>query len=348
MDFSTLLIYSMFMLISVTLAFISQHCSQPKNKLLFITVTYLFVVAFWGIRYNIGFDYKNYIEIYYEIKHGETSYVEPVYFFLCLIFSTVTSGEYYVIAAMSVITYWALFLFLLKKNILWQGLFFSLVFQFQFMAANQVRQALAVALFLVLLPYIEKKQRIKWIAGVLIISFFCHASALFLLLLIPFCRINLSGKKWCLILSILYILYLGGFFRNFGNILLTNFPLPENYQHFLLTDWMEAEEVGFSLVMLFNVLVALYVAWNYKMDDKRIFTLYMLGMCLYIVFVEYHLLLRLSFYLYYINIYVVSLYCKEKKSGRIILIISFLFFLFNCAQSTSLHGTIPYKTLLSK
>ena len=31
----------MFMLISVTLAFISQHCSQLKNKLLFITVTYL-------------------------------------------------------------------------------------------------------------------------------------------------------------------------------------------------------------------------------------------------------------------------------------------------------------------
>ena len=75
---------------------------------------------------------------------------------------------------------------------------------------------------------------------------------------------------------------------------------------------------------------------------------YMIGICLYIVFVEYHLLLRLSFYLFYINLYVVSSFCKEKKSGRILVIISVIFFLFICAQSTNMHGVIPYKSLLAK
>ncbi|WP_196052073.1 EpsG family protein [Bacteroides clarus] len=347
MDFSSLVIYAIFMQLSVSLAFVSRY-STPKYHFLLVLVTYLLVVSFWALRHDIGFDYENYTYIFYEIKNGYSSYVEPAYYLLCRIFSRVDGGEYYVIGAMSMLTYTILFYFFLRKNILWQGLLFSLVFQFQFMAANQIRQALAICVFFLILPYIEKKQTLKWGIGVGIIALVCHTSAIFLFLLIPLCRINLSGKKWCFIISILYILYLEGVFRSLGNFLLLNLPLPENYQHFLATDRVEAEVIGFSLVMLFNVAVALYVAWNYVTEEKRIFSLYMIGICLYIVFVEYHLLLRLSFYLFYINLYVVSSFCKEKKSGRILVIISVIFFLFICAQSTNMHGVIPYKSLLAK
>lgn len=348
MYFSTFLIYAIFMCLSVLLAFISQYSKRKIDKIFFLLIAYFVIVLFWSIRYDIGFDYENYIYIYYEIKNGYSSYVEPVYAFLSKLFS-VEGGEYLTISAMSFLTYFFLFYMFIKKNVLWLGVFFSLAFQFQFMAANQVRQALAISVFLCLLHSIEKKRSLTWIIGIIIVALICHTSALFLLVMIPFCRINLSGKKWCIIISVLFLLYLKGAFRNLGNVLITSLPLPDNYQHFLLSDRVESESVGFSMVMLFYVLVALYIAWNYNMKEDRIFSLYMLGTCMYIVFIEYHLFLRLSFYLFYTNIYIASMFCKEnRRLGKILLVVSFLFYLFVCAQPTNMHGVIPYKTLLIK
>lgn len=345
---STFLVYTLFGFVSVLLAYFADLCRNSLHKLPFVVLSFIVVVVFWAIRYDIGFDYENYIYIYYELKYGYSSYVEPFFTIISSFFADTKGGEYWVIAAMTFFTYLFLYIILIRKKILWLGLLFSLAFQFQFMAANQIRQAFAISVFLCLLPLIETKQTIKWCIGIILIALICHTSAIFLLFLIPFCRINISGRIWCIIISILFLAYLGGAFHQFGNYLFSILPVPENYQHFLSTERVEAEEVGFSLVMLFNILVALYLAWNYKLKEKRVFTLYMLGICMYIMFIEYHLLLRISFYLFYINIYVASLFCKEQsKKGIWLILASVVFSLFNFAQSSNMHGVIPYKTLFS-
>lgn len=343
---ATFFIYIVFVFFSTLLAYFGQKANNKILRFFFLVCTYLLVVLFWSLRKGIGFDYDNYIMIYYEIKNGYDSYVEPAYHIFTKICSF-DKGEYCVIALYAIFTYLMLFVLFIKKNILWLGVLFSFAFQFQFMATNQMRQALAISIFLLVLPLIEKG---RWLISYLLIglaALTCHTSALFLFFLIPFSNIKISGKKWSLIIIILYLMYLKGMFVAFGNLLLTAFPLPENYQHFLLSSHMESEHVGFSLVMLFNVLVALYVAWNNNFQEKRIFTLYMIGICMYIVFIEYHLLLRLSFYLFYANIYVVSMFCKEEKQkGYLLLFATFFFTLLICAQSTNMHGVIPYKTIL--
>ena len=350
MDINTFLIYTYFGIFSITFAYLSQICKRKENQIIFITITYILVVTFWSIRYRIGFDYDNYIHLFYEIKNEcQSYYVEPMYTLLCKLFAKIDKGEYMVIASMSALTYLFLFHILIKKRILWLGLFFSLAFQYQFMAANQIRQALAISAFLCLLPAIENKQPRKWIIGIILITLFFHTSALFLLFLIPFCNIKLSGKKWSLIISILFVAYLNDVFLKLGNFLFLTLPIPEKYQIYLLTERIEAEEVGFSLVMLFNILVAIYIAWNYQLKENRIFTLYMIGICMYIIFIEYHLLQRVSFYLFYINIYIASIFYKQQnKKGLWLILASIVFSLFNFAQSTNMHGVIPYKTLFSQ
>ena len=348
MYISTFFTYSIFGFISILLAYLSQVCNRYSHRVLLIIFAYILVVSFWSFRYGIGFDYDSYIFIYYEIKNGYSSYVEPAFYFISKLFSKISHGEYWVIASMSILTYLFLFYVLVKKNVLWLGLLFSLAFQYQFMAANQIRQALAISAFLCLLSLIERKQTLKWCIGIVLITLLFHTSALFLFFLIPFCQIRISGKKWCLIISILYIAYLSGIFHQFGNLLLTTLPVTENYQHFISSDRINPEQIGFSLVMLFNVLVALYIAWNWQLNEKRIFTLYMIGICMYIVFIEYHLLLRLSFYLLYVNIYIASLFCEEQsKKGVWLILATIIFSLFNFAQSTNYHGVIPYRTLFS-
>lgn len=332
---------------STLLAYLGEKVNNKTQRQLLLVCAYLFIVVFWSVREGIGFDYDNYIMIYYEIKNGYDSYVEPVYHIFTKICSF-DDGEYWVIALYTIFTYFMLFVLFAKKNILWLGVLFSFAFQFQFMATNQMRQALAISAFLLILPLIEKG---RWLISYLLIwlvAFTCHTSALFLFFLIPFSNIRISGKKWCFIIIILYLMYLKGMFAIVGNLLMTTLPLPENYQHFLLSSRMESEQIGFSLVMLFNILVAVYVAWNNNFREKRVFTLYMIGICMYIVFVEYHLLLRLSFYLFYTNIYVVSMFCKEeKKKGYLLQFATFLFALLICTQSTNMHGVIPYKTFFN-
>lgn len=56
MDFSSLVIYAIFMQLSVSLAFVSRY-STPKYHFLLVLVTYLLVVSFWALRHDIGFDY---------------------------------------------------------------------------------------------------------------------------------------------------------------------------------------------------------------------------------------------------------------------------------------------------
>ena len=349
MHIDTFFIYTFFGIFSFICSYLSQACKRRENQIIFISIAYISVVTFWSIRYRIGFDYDNYIYLFHEIKKGYSSYVEPMYTLLCKLFSNINKGEYLVIASMSALTYLFLFIILIKKKIFWPGLFFSFAFQYQFMAANQIRQALAISAFLCLLPTIENKQPSKWIVGIILITLLFHTSAIFLLFLIPLCNIKISGKKWCLAISILFVAYLNGAFQKFGNFLFSVLPIPERYQLYLLTERIESEDVGLSLVMLFNILVAIYIAWNYQLKENRIFTLYMIGICMYIIFVEYHLLLRVSFYLFYINIYMASIFYKQQsQKGLWLILASILFSLFNFAQSTNMHGVIPYKTLFSQ
>lgn len=349
MDLRSFLVYSSFLLISTLLAFISQSCKKKINSIAFLIFTYSFIVIFWSLRYGIGFDYDSYIEISKEIRKGYDSYTEPIYHFATLLFPF-DGGEFFTISFMSAITYFFLILFLYKNNILWQGIFFSIVLQFQFMASNQIRQALAITVFLLVLKYIEEKKYKIWIPVLILNVLLCHTSAFVLFLLIPIAqKIKLSNNKWMIIILILYFLQLIGTFKSLGNILLTSLPVPENYLHFINSDRVLAEDVGFSPVTFFYVLITIYILKYYNPTNRIILNLFLIGLCMYVVFIEYHLIQRLSMYCFYIIIYVISKYCvNSKQYGINIVLASTIFYLFLITRETNLHGVIPYNSLFDR
>lgn len=349
MDLRSFLVYSSFLLISTLLAFISQWCKNKNNSIAFLIFTYSFIVIFWSLRYGIGFDYDTYIDISKEIRKGYGSYTEPIYHFASLLFPF-DGGEFFTISFMSAITYFFLLLFLYKNNILWQGVFFSIILQFQFMASNQIRQALAITVFLFALEYIEKKSYKIWIPILILNVLLCHTSAFVLFLIIPFAqRIKLSNKKWMIIIVTLYLLQLVGAFKSLGNILLTTLPIPENYLHFINSDRVLAEDIGFSPVTLFYVLVTIYVLMYYNPKNRTVLNLYLIGLCMYVVFIEYHLLQRLSMYCFYISIYIISKYCaNSKQNGINVVLASIAFYTLLITKETNLHGVIPYSSLFDR
>ncbi|WP_299231495.1 EpsG family protein [uncultured Bacteroides sp.] len=346
MDFRSFLIYTVFLLVSSVLALMSQLCKKRINSIAFLIVTYIFIVTFWSLRYGIGFDYDSYIDISKEIRNGYDSYVEPVYHLASMLFQF-NGGEFFTISLMSAITYFFLIASLYRNNILCQGIFFSIVLQYQFMASNQIRQALAIAVFLFALEYIEKKKYKIWIPILVLDVLLCHTSAFILFLIIPLAQnIKFSNHKWIIIIVVLYILQLAGVFRNLGNIVLTSLPIPENYMHFINSDRVLAEEIGFSPVFLFYIIITVYILIYYNPQNRINLNLYLIGLSMYIIFIEYHLLQRLSMYCFYVIIYIISKYCiNSKQHGINVILASIVFYLFLITRDTNLHGVIPYKSL---
>ncbi len=340
----SVVIYSIFGYLIVITSYLGE---KGKNKGL-IALSFFIIVIFWGLRRDIGWDYEGYVEIFRNAQNNYNWNIEPGYYYLNILFTSLRDGYIYVLLIATIITYLFLFKALKKFKILWLGLYFSLVYQFQFMAANQVRQAIAISIFLYALYFLIKKKYLLFCIIVILTAIFVHLSAVALFLAIPFSKIKLSRRVWTIIIVSAYVLYIIGCFKLFGNYLFSILPLPEQYARYLLGERVNPEEVGFSIVQLCNVIIAIYIIWNYPHFNKsKLLPIYLLGMLMYMVFIEYHLFLRASFYFTYVNIILSSLIYKHSHNRGIPLIIfSGLLFMLICSRETNMHGIIPYQSLL--
>lgn len=346
MDIISAIIYILYGIISVGIAYVAQK----NNSKIIAGIAYLIVVLFWGFRCNIGFDYDGYVQIFDDIRYGQRSYVEIGYYYLNYIFSPWGNGYIGTFFLASAVTFFFLFKAFWERKILWQGLFFSLALQFQFMAANQVRQAIAIAIFLYILNYLENRSYLKFVIGIICIVFAFHTSAICLLFAIPLSRIRLNKIIWTIILVATYFLYLKGYFVSLGNYLFEILPIPERYTAYLLGDRVNPEQIGFSLVQLSNVLIGLYLLWNEKyILSKSLLPVFLAGLVAYMVFIEYHLFLRMSFYFVYSNIILASLLCsRSPKKGFPLVVFCGLLFVLICLQSSNMHGVLPYQSWFFK
>lgn len=340
------IIYIAYGVLSVGTAYVAEYNRDKRLAIL----SFMICVLFWGVRYGIGFDYENYVKIYEDIKVNGGFLVEPGWYALNFLFSRIPNGEVLVMMSASAITFAFMFLAFWRRRILWQGLFFSLVFQFQFMAANQVRQAMGIAIFLFILKYIEERRWIRYVLWVVLSSVLVHVSAIILLLAIPLSFIKVNKYAGVTLLAIVYLGYLLGKFTSLGNTVLFLLPIPEKYSLYLLTDRVFSEEVGFSIVQLVNVAVVGVLLWNKRVIKNEIaVTLMFTGSLMYMMFIEYHLLLRMSFYFLYMNIIVASLFVKKTAwRGQLLVTIMSFFFVMVCLQSDNMHGVLPYSSIFSK
>lgn len=343
MDVLTVYLYLSYALITVLIAYVAQRNKDKELALL----SYFICVLFWGLRKDIGFDYDGYVTIFKDIQFANHSYVELGYFYLNKLFSPFKDGYIGVLFLSTAITFGFLFYALWRYKILWQGLLFSLVFQFQFMAANQVRQAMAIAFFFCFVHLLRNRRFIKFAICVIITTICIHTSSIVLILCIPLSLIKINKYFACSTVVVVYLLYLKGFWTPFGHLLFTLLPVPEAYENYLLSNRVFSEEVGFSIVQLINVTLGIYILWNKKDIPNYLYSLYYFGLLAYLIFIEYHLFFRMSFYFVYLNIIAISFVCKSQpKKSQIVIVASILFFVLICSRSTNMHGIIPYQSIL--
>ena len=165
-----------------------------------LKISFLLIFIFLALRYNFGNDYKNYyqgfinINSYSSINYFNNSYhFEAGWLFLCRLFKPFGFFSMVIFLALfnCIVYYWFINRYVPKKYY-WLAVFIY-VFDPGLMLTHisAMRQSVAIAIFIISIPYIFKKDLIRYFLCIGIAWLF-HKSAFILL---PFCLLGFLNWK---------------------------------------------------------------------------------------------------------------------------------------------------------
>lgn len=346
----TYVIYNLALFFSVLFSTISERIKSTSNHIplvLSFSVVFLFV----GLRYNVGNDYQSYVYLFKSIVQGVNTHLEFGYYFINKLFASHFDGYKYAMIICAFITYLFLFLTLIREKILALGIFFIFTFELLFLTNDQIRQGLVIAVFLYAIYFIEQKKNYTYFLIITLAAILFHYSAF---LLLPAYFINrklISSYIWYIAIITSFVFYLKGFFQKILLNIISFIPYyGERYIKY--AKFITPEELGSGLAVLFWVVLSLFiVSQQEKIKRPIIVNLYMLGMIIYLISLDFHLLSRAASYLFYIKILIFPLYIKNEKNIFFIitiLTVALVFFELEVFLDLGKHGGFPYQTIFTE
>jgi len=202
--------------LAVFFAFISRYKDFRHG----LKISFILIFIFLALRYNFGNDYQAYhnnfliINNYDSINYFNKSFqLEPGWLFLCRLFKPIGFfGMVMILALFNCVVYYRFINKYLPPQYYWLAVTIYLFDpSFMLIQASAMRQSLAIAIFIASIPYIYKKDPIRYIIGIGVAWFF-HSSALILLPLYFLGYVNWKINKitGAVILASFISLYLFG------------------------------------------------------------------------------------------------------------------------------------------
>ena len=165
-----------------------------KKREIFVKKIFIILILFSGFRHNVGVDFKNYEQIYNNIKLNNMieieKYIETGYIYLNKIVIYIGGDFQLVLLIMALVSNIFIYKFIKEntcflsqkeKYMIYSVYVYFLIGAYYISSFNSVRQFLTISIFLYSYKFIEKKELKKYILYLLIGSLF-HKS---LILLIP-------------------------------------------------------------------------------------------------------------------------------------------------------------------
>jgi hypothetical protein len=347
MDFNSFIVYN---IILVLCLFLVLNYKKVKQKNVVIISTFTVLVFFTGFRYYVGNDYDGYVNYFRTLGNGFFWQVEPGFYLINYIAKNLQLGVEFVIFFYSFITFYFYFKIIQRYEIVVPGILILFVSGYLFFINDQIRQGLAVIIFLYLIKYIENRELLKYSFGILLGTLFAHFSMILIWPIYFISKINLNKYIWVILIIAAFLLYKSGFF-----IFILNFLsfIPIYGAHFLERDrFLQPAELGSGLGVLYWVIISIFILLrSSKIENKFLVNLYAIGVIFYLITLDYHITNRLSYYLFYIKVILFSLYLI--KESKIVLklgfvFISLLFFNLEVLLNLGKHGGFPYRTIFQK
>lgn len=350
-----------------------------KNKKMFVICSFMIMFILAALRkYTVGID----LRIHYAnsfLKFGDmawdaiikfahtdkTYYDSGLIYFMKFLYLICGNVQFFIIST-SAIIYGLIgrYIYLHSKNVYVETILFFTTYTY-FMYMNIIAQAIAIAIMLLSIDYLEKKSYIKFTILILIANFI-HSSAIICLIFIPM-RMIRDSKKNIKIFSILSVII--AVFINFLMPFVLKYIFPQFAFYFTSAEMAINSNLQLAYVFINVIILAIGLVFNNwndrnekKYDDSKLtiksndlsktnFFFYMtiFSILLRFLAMKMYMFSRIGFYFY---MFAYSLLAKsiedikDKKQKVVvkffvyILMITFFFILYRTVEKS--YGVVPY------
>lgn len=198
----------MIYILLITIILIIIILGTLENNNIYIIIIAFILIFIAGFRYGVGRDYQYYMEVYESIPDGVYIGVnEPGYILFVDIIKKLKGTQQLVFLLFSVFTVILNFYFIKKySNIIYLSILIYICLGPLYLSSfNQVRQYLAIGIFLYSIKFIIDKKLLKYIMLLLFSSFFVHFTTILLIPLYFFLNKQVRVKYKFIVLT-LYII----------------------------------------------------------------------------------------------------------------------------------------------
>lgn len=350
-----MIFYLSIFIICLLFSLVSEYSISKELK--YISNLYIFLVIFFisAFRINVGTDYFGHYLLYEYIEKGQLSveYKEPLFLLLCLFAQKTYLGYFFVIGAMSFITFYPIY-FISKKE---SSPLIQIIYFLSFYLYSQclMRQYTSISLGVLGTYYFLKEGREKlglfWIAlgAMFHLSFWAY---FIVLLLSKYIKLNTFFTIVLIFISYIVVIKLN-IFGKVGNI----FGFTEYGRYLESTNKNnQATEIGSGLGVLLRYIqyiIMYYICIKY-INPKKVFNVNMLFFVLFLTdftSLVFNILVRLRFV--YSPLYILPFYFTKfsKKNDSIVcinnyILVSLILILFLFFIQKDVWGNVPYQSLL--
>lgn len=259
----TVFFYNLILLGSTFCVWLSERGKGNLERYFFLGMAFFMVFVPAAIRYDVGTDYFNYVDIFEDSNRLEGyKYKEPLFYFVNWFYQSVGAHSQWIFATFAFIfTAVAFKAYPRKKAWMLHYAFFSMLWFFSF---NGVRQAIAVAFVFLALSYYFKQQR-AWFFVLVLIGGLFHQSVLpvafvGLFSMIPL-GITIKGKLapavfiGCILLTFFFVMIVIGHVELFVNL----FGFEQYAKHFANKAHFSERDFGTGFGILISLVFSVYI-----------------------------------------------------------------------------------------
>lgn len=351
MHIGTTIYYTLAFALSFFFASKWEKSELKSNRILYLLFSFSIIAIFCGIRFFVGNDYVGYYNGF-SLIHKNSEFVEklrwePGIIFIIWIFKSSPIGYIPFLFVCTVITYFFIFKTLVREDVLKWGIFFTFTLGLLIMANDQVRQGVALSIFLYSIQYIEKGNFRKYLLWLIVASMF-HFSALGLILVYFITKIKFSALTWVILLVISYLLM--QFHVVYELLYSIALKIPYYGEHFASkTEYFQVGAFRTGLGILFKNFIAIIIAVLYNKLERPLYAkIFLMGAILANLTTGFMLIERFSYYMVYTNILVLPFLFKQRNFKQIAIVIAtvcLIYFELQSLFALEKHGAVPYRTI---
>ncbi len=233
--------------------------SKNVKSYLFFYLSFFTLTIFSGLRFDVGFDFMSYHQMFENFKNGNALFlVEPANMLIINIINMFDINHQVIFFIYSVIIMSGVFYFIKKlspsKEL--SILLFVSIGIFYFSTFNGIRQWAAISIILISIVKLIEKKHIQFLLLVVLSTLF-HLSAILLFVLLLF---TIRFNKFHLVVILL------------ASLLLTEVILflINNSQYTIYLNGLSFDSKGNPLLLLIYISILIYIPWFFGYFKKNI------------------------------------------------------------------------------